>query len=229
MFDFNMVSFRELKGAPLSVLMVLKRSSQPQNSECLQDESGYTDKPIKRALKFLQNKGYVDKTKFGWILLPSSTEPGAPSKSVHIQQNDDNQQNESRDENPECQGNSQKRKIIPGGSSSSNNPLNTNAYDDLNTNTTTPIPKKSAEEMAAIWMELKKIGVRKNQRTMKMSEMEHVTVSYICAIKDKLEQEGRGGLKNIGLFIIACENAEPVENYEESVKEKFEKFLRRKS
>ncbi|OGC95284.1 MAG: hypothetical protein A2029_01415 [Chloroflexi bacterium RBG_19FT_COMBO_47_9] len=60
---------RELKGAPLSIIMVLSLVSQRVTQEYLERSTGYTDKPVSQALQYLQEVGLADHTQSGWQLV----------------------------------------------------------------------------------------------------------------------------------------------------------------
>lgn len=60
---------RELKGAPLSIMMVLFYVHQRVSLQYLVDQTGYTDKPIRSGLHYLQEAGLVDETSAGWQLV----------------------------------------------------------------------------------------------------------------------------------------------------------------
>lgn len=62
---------RELKGAPLSILMVLSMVQQRVTQEYLERSTGYTDKPVSQALAYLQEIGLADHTRSGWQLIKS--------------------------------------------------------------------------------------------------------------------------------------------------------------
>ena len=59
---------RELKGAPLSVLVLLLIADQPVSNDWLENMSGYSDKPVAAALSLLSSPEYqyVVKTFKGW-------------------------------------------------------------------------------------------------------------------------------------------------------------------
>lgn len=59
---------RELKGAPLSCLILLLLAGQPVSNEWLSMMSGYTDKPVSQALKMLAGPEYqlITRTLKGW-------------------------------------------------------------------------------------------------------------------------------------------------------------------
>jgi hypothetical protein len=60
---------RELKGAPLSIVMVLSLVTQRVTQEFLERATGYTDKPVSQALAYLQEVGLADHTHAGWQLI----------------------------------------------------------------------------------------------------------------------------------------------------------------
>ncbi len=60
---------RELKGAPLSIVMVLSLVHQRVTQEYLERATGYTDKPVSQALAYLQEVGLADHTLAGWQLI----------------------------------------------------------------------------------------------------------------------------------------------------------------
>ena len=62
---------RELKGAPLSIIMVLSLVQQRVSQEYLERSTGYTDKPVSQALAYLQEIGLADHTRSGWQLIKS--------------------------------------------------------------------------------------------------------------------------------------------------------------
>lgn len=86
MFSTRLV--RELKGCPLSVLMLLALSSTPMSNEWLSQMSGYSDKPLANALAMLSSVEYqlIRKVRGGWIVntvkqLPLEEEPESRENS----------------------------------------------------------------------------------------------------------------------------------------------------
>lgn len=59
---------RELKGAPISIILVLSFSTLRVTQEWLERATGYTDKPVSQALQYLREIGLVDHTRSGWQL-----------------------------------------------------------------------------------------------------------------------------------------------------------------
>jgi hypothetical protein len=64
---------RTLKGAPLAVFVLLRMAQEdgigPQGAEWLERYSGYTDKPVSQALKFLEEQGLISRNgRYLWQL-----------------------------------------------------------------------------------------------------------------------------------------------------------------
>src|SRR5512140_2760847 len=59
---------RELKGAPLSCLVLIMLAGMPVSNDWLCRMSGYTDKPVAQALKLLSSPEYqlICRTSGGW-------------------------------------------------------------------------------------------------------------------------------------------------------------------
>jgi len=59
---------KELKGAALSVLVLLSLAPIPVTQRWLEIHSGYSDKPVSDALYYLREHGFVVKSNEGWLL-----------------------------------------------------------------------------------------------------------------------------------------------------------------
>ena len=59
---------RALKGAPLAILWLCLKDPQPHSAAWYERETGYSDKPITQALRYLTEKGYMLKVPNGWML-----------------------------------------------------------------------------------------------------------------------------------------------------------------
>lgn len=75
MLELSVANIRELKGAPLAVLVLLSISVLPVSQEWLSRSSGYTDKPIHQACQYLYEKGLIDHSSCGWFMLQDSQLP----------------------------------------------------------------------------------------------------------------------------------------------------------
>jgi biotin operon repressor len=73
---------RELKGAPLSILMALTVVNQPVTQEWLERATGYTDKPISQALAYLEEIGLAVKSRAGWLLSDGSQQLPLPVRRL---------------------------------------------------------------------------------------------------------------------------------------------------
>jgi hypothetical protein len=60
---------RELKGAPLSIIIALGLVHQRVNQEWIERSTGYSDKSISQALQYLREVELVDETRTGWQLI----------------------------------------------------------------------------------------------------------------------------------------------------------------
>ena len=66
-FDPSIKLVRTLKGAPLSILMILRLIGQPATAEYLERTSGYTDKPVNAALLLLEEYGLISRNgRYSW-------------------------------------------------------------------------------------------------------------------------------------------------------------------
>ncbi len=70
--EFTPRMVRELKGAPLALLVLLAVTEEPADNQWLCSMSGYTDKPVAAALKLLSSEDYqlVVRTRKGWMIHP---------------------------------------------------------------------------------------------------------------------------------------------------------------
>ena len=66
MFDDPIKLLRQLKGAPLAVLLAMYWTRMRITAEWLVTVTGYTDKPVTSALKLLSAYGWITKVQNGW-------------------------------------------------------------------------------------------------------------------------------------------------------------------
>ena len=202
MLEISNTKVREWKGAPLAVVILLAISPLPLSQRGLMRASGYSDKSIQLACEYLQESGVLGCSSAGWFLLagfqlplearpacaapPALAEPAAPPQA------------------PVDAGES--RKISDPALSSSSSLKAFKDLKNLRSTTTKDLPEKNE-----VWQELYRLGLRRNARTKAMAAAEHVCLDYVRALAAKLDTQGRGGAKNSGLFILACEAAEQVD------------------
>ena len=86
---------RSLKGAPLSVLCVLTMADQPVTQEFCERASGYTDKPVRQALRLLEELGYISHNKrHAWQIITGTAKlsinlPEIPAQAEASRNNSD--------------------------------------------------------------------------------------------------------------------------------------------
>lgn len=196
---------RELKGAPLSILMVLTMVHQRVLQGYLERATGYTDKPISKALAYMREVGLVDETCSGWQLIKekvmqlplileleednSSSNKGIDPSNKGFQplviQPDDVQLSRNNSDS-----------LIT--TTLSNNELNSSVVVISNNET---IRKNS--EFEANLEEFKQCGISRNKRTESLASMRHVTPPYIRAHLKALNKND-----SKGLAIMRMEQAE---------------------
>jgi hypothetical protein len=171
---------RELKGAPLSILLVLTLVHQRVSQGYLERATGYTDKPISQALAYMREVGLVDETRAGWQLIKENVmqlpltlemeegDVSNPTDDVHLSRNNSDSLttttlsiNDSDDSVVVISNNAQNRK---------------NSEFDLNLE------------------EFKQCGIARNKRTEALARMSHVNLAYIRAHLKGLKKNDPKGL-----------------------------------
>jgi hypothetical protein len=84
-YDSQIRLVRELKGAALSILVLLAYSPVPVTQKWLEIHSGYSDKPVSDALYYLREHGYVFKQSKGWLLNRGTRQLILPTEAESIQ------------------------------------------------------------------------------------------------------------------------------------------------
>lgn len=83
MFENPVRLVKELKGAPLSVLMALFFAGGiGVTQEWIERNTGYSDKPVSKALAYLQEHQFVIKTKSGWMLSDGARQLPLPFQQI---------------------------------------------------------------------------------------------------------------------------------------------------
>ncbi len=206
MIEFSVSHVRECKGAALSILVLLSMSKIPVTNEWLSRFSGYTDKPIHQALKYLEETGRVTKSRSGW-LLADNVQLFLVSDEI-IRKNSDYRNNSDNS------------------LSSITTRVNNDLVIDVNNNNS---QSRNNSDSGEIWSALERLGVRRNARTERLAVLSHMSVAYILAVSDKLASEGKSGSKHLGLLISSLEKNIPVdirvEMRGDAVTAEIEKFL----
>lgn len=73
---------KELKGAALSIMVLLSWSNTPVTREWLEVHSGYSDKPVSKALFYLREQGFLVKGAGGWMLASGARQLPLPLEQV---------------------------------------------------------------------------------------------------------------------------------------------------
>lgn len=189
MIEFTACHVRELKGAPLSCLVLLAISPLPLSREYLERTSGYTDKTVKMALDYLKDMQYIVRSRSGWCLSDGFQLPfyrkNSESGSIIIIDS----------ESPD----SIELKVNNNNSRKNSDPL----IED----------RKNSDNLLSL---LRGVGVKENGRVLAMLQMPHVTEDYIQAKIKEHKAAGYDGARWAGLLIKTIEQAEPVVVVEKS-------------
>jgi hypothetical protein len=106
-FDDPIRLLRQLKGAPLAVLLAFTITRARLSADYLATVTGYTDKPVAQALKLLTAYGWLTKVQGGWMLaagvqLPLMGEesekfrPSSSSSSKEVEKSYSEEEEETR-------------------------------------------------------------------------------------------------------------------------------------
>jgi hypothetical protein len=199
---------RELKGAPLSIILALQVVGQRVTQEYLERVTGYTDKPVSQALGYLSEIGMIDHTRAGWGLisgravqlpLPLDLLPAPQEEPIEGETQEDE---EATQENEAASRKNSDSIIII-------NPINQEIKDEkINNNNNNGESRKNSDSdppKGDVWGELERAGVQKNRRTEGLLCLEWVTSAYVRSQRERLEGEGRTWPKDAGLLISVLE------------------------
>lgn len=215
---------RELKGAPISIVIALSMVNMRVTQEWLERSTGYTDKPVSQALAYLREIGMADKTSSGWQLTGEAQQLPLPVGQL-------DEESEREDEEP-----------FPSDEDGAGDEINEdslmecdgsrNISDSLSTvRTTTDINNKFNKDSVVVrttgrnfsdsggdfdeavdksvdyfdqnMAAMRQCGINQNRKTLMMAKMPHVTPAYI---------QGHvvlAGPDNLGLAITRMMNQEP--------------------
>jgi hypothetical protein len=92
--EFSSTMVKTLKGAPLSVLILLAMAKTPLSAQYLERESGYSDKAVNSALLYLADHGLITRNgRYAWQIangvkaLPLMIEIEAPTEEIPESEN----------------------------------------------------------------------------------------------------------------------------------------------
>lgn len=105
MLDINVGRVRELKGAPLAVLVLLAVSPRPVSQLWLMRSSGYSDKPVRMACEYLLEQGLINFSRSGWCLAAESRQLGGEPETDEVESETRNNSDSADDFENETQDN----------------------------------------------------------------------------------------------------------------------------
>lgn len=199
---------RELKGAPLSILMILRLVHQPVSSEYLETATGYTDKPIRKALRYLQEIGMALQSARGWIL--ASGEKQLPMVMQLNEQALPEDDTDSDTTPPEENNQTEIIQKCRNNSDSVNYLINN--INNLSSNQVNKVingeSRKNSDLEDCIHENLetfREMGIGLNRRTEALARMKHVSRDYIQHMVNNLKQG-----ETLGMAIIRMEKGEGI-------------------
>jgi len=176
---------RELKGAPLSILMVLSIVQQRVTQEYLERATGYTDKPVSQALAYMQEIGLADHTNAGWQLIKANVMQLPLPLSLENETETQDEKTESDD--PELMSRNISDSLIT-------TTLSNNDSDDLVVVIRNNGENRKNSDFEANLEEFKQQGIARNPRTEALARMSHVNPEYIRAHLKGLKKKDSKGL-----------------------------------
>jgi biotin operon repressor len=207
---------RELKGAPLSIIIALGLVQQRVSQGWLERSTGYTDKPISQALQYLREVGLVDETRSGWQLVKEN----AKQLPMVMQMDAVEVSSEDPEETQESESSKNTTKIEETAKNQTDDIALSRNYSDslltyLNNKDINKVSKVSNAEIRknsdldSVIEEnietFRELGIKINRRTSNLARMKHITREYILATVRQLKQ---GEL--LGLAIIRMEQGEEI-------------------
>jgi hypothetical protein len=194
---------RELKGAPLSILMVLTLVDQRVSKQYLERATGYTDKPINHALAYMREVGLVDQTNSGWQLIKEKIMQ--PPLTLEIEEGDSSPKSHSIKErglrqsiaNDLCERGSGREEGVENRNNSDSlitTTLNINDLKDSVVVSSNNATNRKNSVFDINLEEFKQCGIAKNKRTESLARMEHVNPDYIRAHLKALKKNETKGL-----------------------------------
>jgi hypothetical protein len=177
---------RELKGAPLSILMVLSLVQQRVTQEYLERATGYTDKPISQALAYMQEIGLADHTNAGWQLLKQNV----MQLPLPLKLEEESKSEDITDETLETEVIGWKVSDSLTTTTLSNKDL----IDSVVVNSSNNARSRNNSDFEDNLEEFKRLGVGKNKRTEALARMKHVNPEYIRAHLKGLKKKDSKGL-----------------------------------
>jgi hypothetical protein len=191
---FTVRMVRELKGAPISCYMLIMGAGKPVTNAWLERFSGYSDKPVSKAMALLSCPEYnlVCREDFGWVPVGETLMIFGVSDEAENAKEDTDAPNSRRNSDPITIINKDSKDL---NKESNNRGRKISDYTDTN---------------APIWKELAKGSIFKNTRTATLVKKDYITVEYVRAHREALKKQGRGGANWAGLLIRILEDETPI-------------------
>lgn len=202
--DFTSRMVRELKGAPLSCLILMAMAGQAVNAQYLERNSGYTDKVVGAALLYLQEQGYVTRNdRYSWRIaisvaqLPLMTLPDENESHIQTLAVESDEPIPNNEQTDTTRNNSESEKFRVLTSSRSLNLTSKELIDLPLLDADDPEFFRVAENLEAC----DRYGIGEPKRTM-ISTLKHVTSRLICYHCESVKLQGQ----KTGAAIFRIEN-----------------------
>jgi hypothetical protein len=183
---------RELKGAPLSILMVLSIVHQRVTQEYLERATGYTDKPVSQALAYMQEIGLADHTNAGWQLIKANVmQLPLPLMMEDQVEEEEIASSDQTKERPPRNDNILSRNISDSLITTTLN--NNNLLDSVVVISNNAVNRNNSDFEANL-EEFKQQGIGINKRTEALARMSHVNPGYIRFHLKRLKKNDTRGL-----------------------------------
>ena len=182
--SFTIQLVRALKGAPLSCYVLIMGAGRPVTNDWLIQHSGYTDKTVAQAVNLLSSPEYglISREELGWM-------PIGETLMIFS--------------------------VSEGGRNFSDS-TTTILKDSIS------LPKEEKkksrnfsdpqepDQFQAVWKELARASVFKNNRTIELVRREYMTPEYVRAHVDAMRKRRKGGSQWAGVLVKMLEAHEPI-------------------
>lgn len=184
---------RELRGAPLSCLILMAMAGQAVSAQYLERSSGYSDKIVGAALLYLQDQGYVTRNeRYSWRIainvtqLPLMTLPDENEPDIQPQPVDFDQQEPNSEITETTRNNSESENLRVLTSSRSLDLTSKELIDLPLLDIDDPEKLRVAENLEAC----DRFGIGEPKRTA-ISKLKHVTSRMICFHCETVKLQGQ--------------------------------------
>ena len=197
--DFDVRMVRELKGAPLSIVLALGLAGGVAvSNEWLERNTGYSDKPVASALAYLQEHGFVVKVAGGWKLARAQQLP------LPIEQVEEEAGGDDADPGADQAGDGYNSDTIGGSRNYSDSAINIKGQEvketleELNINS----DSRKFSDCPEVGQALQDAGLAENWRTLKL--LGRISVQDVSQAVQKMLDAGQSR-KNTGYLLKILE------------------------